>query len=65
MLFCPGVALAAPGDLDPTFGIGGKVTTDFAGEFAPANGVAVQADGKIVVVGAAVLITSVVDCRGS
>ena len=38
---------AAPGDLDPTFGIGGK-RTDWAGY---ASGVAIQPDGKIVVVG--------------
>src|SRR6185436_6027017 len=40
---------AAPGDLDPTFGNGGK-RTDWAGY---ANGVAIQPDGKIVVVGKA------------
>ncbi len=40
---------AAPGDLDTTFGSGGKVTTDF--NFSGANSVAVQADGKIVVAG--------------
>ena len=38
---------AAPGDLDPTFGNGGK-RTDWAGF---ASGVAIQPDGKIVVVG--------------
>ena len=43
-------ALAADGDLDGTFGIGGKVTTDFGGGDA-AWGVAVQADGKIVAAG--------------
>ncbi|MEV6297277.1 calcium-binding protein [Streptomyces sp. NPDC051896] len=48
VLFCPGVAVAAPGDLDPTFGTGGKVLTDFGGtDFATA----VQADGKIIAVG--------------
>ncbi|MFE2972789.1 hypothetical protein ACFXKC_56590 [Streptomyces sp. NPDC059340] len=48
VLFCPGLALAAPGDLDPTFGTGGKVLTDFGGnDFATA----VQADGKIIAVG--------------
>ena len=37
---------AAPSDLDPTFGDGGKVTTDFgAGDSAQA--VAIQPDGKI------------------
>jgi uncharacterized delta-60 repeat protein len=40
------------GSLDPTFGAGGKVTTDFAGLPDMANAVAVQGDGKIVVVGA-------------
>ena len=38
------------GILDPTFGIGGKVITDF-GNFDSANAVAIQADGKIVVAG--------------
>src|SRR5438309_6527313 len=38
---------AAPGDLDPTFGVGGKVI-DGAGD---AYDVALQSDGKIVVVG--------------
>ncbi|MBA2945460.1 DUF11 domain-containing protein [Streptomyces himalayensis] len=51
VLFCPGVALAAPGDLDPTFDTDGKVTTDFAGRFDQANGVVVQPDGKIVTAG--------------
>jgi len=38
------------GDLDPTFGTGGKVVTDFGGsEFA--NAVAIQTDGRIVVAG--------------
>jgi uncharacterized delta-60 repeat protein len=36
------------GSLDPTFGAGGKVTTDFAGNLDAANGVALQADGKIL-----------------
>jgi uncharacterized delta-60 repeat protein len=42
---------AAPGDLDPAFGAGGKVTTDFAGRGDAALGVAIQPDGKIVAVG--------------
>jgi uncharacterized delta-60 repeat protein len=47
----PGVAV--PGDLDPAFGGGdGRVTTDF-GDVDRADGVAVQADGKIVVAGSA------------
>jgi len=45
-------ALAVDGELDDTFGDGGTVTTAFpVGSFATA--VAVQADGRIVVVGAA------------
>jgi uncharacterized delta-60 repeat protein len=40
----------ADGTLDPTFGTGGLVTTDFGGS-DQANGVALQTDGKIVVVG--------------
>ena len=43
-------AIAAAGDLDPTFSGDGKQTTDFAGADR-ANGVAIQADGKIVAVG--------------
>src|SRR5438034_1406414 len=43
----PCVAHAAPGDLDPSFGIGGKVITDGG----VASAVAVQADGKIVAAG--------------
>jgi len=42
---------AAPGDLDPSFGTAGKVTTDFSGNQDFGNAVAVQPDGKIVVVG--------------
>jgi uncharacterized delta-60 repeat protein len=38
------------GSLDPSFSGDGKQTTDFGG-FDAANGVAIQADGKIVVVG--------------
>jgi uncharacterized delta-60 repeat protein len=41
---------AARGDLDPTFGSGGKVTTDFGGN-ETAWGLAVQSDGKAVVAG--------------
>ncbi len=44
--------LAAPGDLDTTFGGDGKVTTRF-NAWAAARDVAVQADGKIVAVGQA------------
>jgi len=45
------MAQAAGGDLDPTFGVGGKVTTDLQRSTDLANAVAIQADGKLVVVG--------------
>ena len=45
-------AYAADGDLDPTFGHGGKVTTVFPGG-SHGTAVAIQADGKIVAVGQA------------
>ena len=44
-------AIAADGDLDLTFGSGGRVTTDFAGFVDAANALAIQADGKIVAAG--------------
>jgi uncharacterized delta-60 repeat protein len=43
------------GSLDTSFDGDGKVTTDFGSGFGWAEGVAVQADGKIVVAGFAVL----------
>jgi uncharacterized delta-60 repeat protein len=46
-------ALAAPGDLDTTFGGDGRVTTRFA-DPAFVSGVAVQDDGNIVVAGGTV-----------
>ena len=39
------------GSLDQTFGVGGKVRTSFGDLNGGANGAALQADGKIVVVG--------------
>jgi uncharacterized delta-60 repeat protein len=51
LIISPHIALAAAGDLDSTFGIGGKVTTDLKRSTDIANAVAVQADGKLVVVG--------------
>jgi uncharacterized delta-60 repeat protein len=45
-------AQATPGDLDPTFSGDGKVVTDFGGSDNGAD-IAVQPDGKIVVVGTA------------
>lgn len=44
-------AYAAAGDLDPAFGVGGKVTTDFTRKGDSANSLAIQADGRIVVAG--------------
>src|SRR6266545_7726374 len=44
-------AWASPGDIDTTFGDGGRVRTDFAGNFDIAQDVLVQPNGKIVVVG--------------
>jgi len=46
-----GVLRATDGDLDPTFGIGGKVTTGFDVPTASATTVALQPDGKIVAAG--------------
>ncbi|MGX1674079.1 calcium-binding protein [Streptomyces sp. NPDC055400] len=51
VLALPGAAVAAPGDLDPGFGSGGKVLTGLGGT-DHANDVTVQPDGKIVSVGA-------------
>jgi uncharacterized delta-60 repeat protein len=45
------MAQATDGDLDPTFGFGGKVVTDLGHSTDWANAVAIQPDGKIVVVG--------------
>src|SRR6266576_4089512 len=42
---------AVDGDLDPTFGTDGKVLTDFDHSTDIAHAVAIQADGKLVVVG--------------
>ena len=50
------LAMAAPahakaGDLDRSFGSGGKVTTDFAGQTDEAFALAAQADGRLVAAG--------------
>src|SRR3990170_5645029 len=44
-------AAAAPGDLDTTFSGDGQLTTDFGSDEDWGADVAIQADGKIVVVG--------------
>jgi uncharacterized delta-60 repeat protein len=49
----PEVMQAAAGDLDPTFGNGGRVRTDIMRSTDLANAIAIQADGKAVVVGQA------------
>jgi uncharacterized delta-60 repeat protein len=45
------VRLNADGSLDATFGISGKVNTDFSGNLDEASDLALQSDGRIVVVG--------------
>jgi len=56
--FCV-VRYLADGSLDETFGTDGKVTTDFGATNDEANGVAIQADGKIIVAGGALNGSSV------
>lgn len=54
LLFSAGTARqvdGAPGDLDPSFGSGGKVTTNFFNDTEEARDIAIQPDGKIVVAG--------------
>jgi uncharacterized delta-60 repeat protein len=50
LVLVPGLAKAAPGDLDPSFGRRGKVTTSITGD-DEINAMALQEDGKIVVAG--------------
>ncbi len=50
LAFAPADALAAPGDLDPTFSRDGKVELPFAGNGSPIA-IAVQPNGKIVTAG--------------
>ena len=49
---------SAAGDLDPSFGNGGRVLTDFSGNDDVATALAIQSDGKIVVGGT-------IDLRGN
>ncbi|HET9495272.1 MAG TPA: S-layer homology domain-containing protein, partial [Chloroflexia bacterium] len=51
VLLSSGVAYAADGDLDTSFSGDGKVSTDYIGTHDEARAVAVQPDGRIVVVG--------------
>jgi uncharacterized delta-60 repeat protein len=48
----------ADGELDPTFGRGGRITTDFAGQRDEAFAVAIQPDGNIVVAGCTRCLTN-------
>jgi uncharacterized delta-60 repeat protein len=50
-LAVPGAALGAAGDLDPSFGTGGKFIQAFGPRHSNVNAAAVQADGKIVLAG--------------
>ncbi len=50
-LVLPALTFAAPGDLDLSFGNGGKVITGSFSGYLAAFGMAIQSDGKIVVVG--------------
>ena len=47
-------AFAGSGDLDSSFGVGGKVVTAIGGNFNGAHAVAIDSDGKIVAAGVAV-----------
>jgi uncharacterized delta-60 repeat protein len=47
----------AAGDLDSSFGTGGKIATDFGALGSAANAIAVQGDGKLVIAGTIVLPT--------
>jgi len=47
LVFAP-AASAAPGDLDTTFGDGGRLTVAPAGKQGSFSDVAIQPDGKIV-----------------
>ena len=49
----PGTAQAQAGTLDPSFGTGGKVTTDFAGSFDQANALVAQRGARLVAAGVA------------
>src|SRR5262245_47352755 len=42
---------AADGDLDPTFGVGGRVRYEIASGSLSASASAIQSDGKIIVAG--------------
>ena len=49
--FAAQLSVAAPGDLDSTFGVGGMVTSDFRRSNDLAYATALQTDGKIIIAG--------------
>src|SRR5437867_890974 len=51
-LIATAAASAAPGNLDPTFGTGGKLTTSFGTGSADVYALVLQPDGKVVAAGA-------------
>jgi uncharacterized delta-60 repeat protein len=60
----PDLAVArynSDGSLDNTFGAGGKVATDFAGRSDVGSAIAIQSDGKILLAGAADLVSTQFD----
>ncbi len=50
-LFLPLTAQAAPGDLDSSFGNGGKVPSSDIVNSGTINSIAIQSDGKIIAAG--------------
>jgi uncharacterized delta-60 repeat protein len=63
--FCVVRLRGANGTLDPTFGSGGKRVIDFGGEDEGAYGAALQADGRIVLVGDSHLTPAVARLRAN
>src|SRR5262249_39543203 len=55
LLFAQTPPAQSSGALDPSFGVSGRVTTDFGGTGAAARTVAVQPDGKILSAGLAAI----------
>ncbi len=49
-IFTSSISSQSPGDLDTTFGLGGIVRTDIVGYIDAAYDVAIQSDGKIILV---------------
>src|ERR1044071_3331541 len=47
----PQTPAGADGTLDSTFGVGGKVRSDFSGQYDALSAIALQPDGKLIVAG--------------